>query len=185
MNNSMVIRVSLAFFFLLTLGFISPAWSDPMTIVLPQLTEAAIADGATSSTALLTDQSFVSLRVREIRRNPDGSAVLEYVVTLENTSATAQPDEAGPELALYLPAGVQVEPGTLSATAGSVTVNGSQGEIIALEWNGDLAGANKTRARRQPGKATTTTTTVTTQITVPDLPIQGVMLVIDSEVGPQ
>lgn len=182
-NINVSVAALIAFLSVLFLGS-SPLVADPITVVLPRFAGTASA-GAPSRTALLSDRSFVNLEVREISRNPDGSAVLEYVVTLENTGATIQADHAGPELALYLPAGVQVNAGTLSATLGSVTVTGSEGQAIGLEWNGELAGASTAKARRKPGKTTsTTTTTVTTQITVPDLPIQGVVLVLDSEGEP-
>jgi hypothetical protein len=184
MNTFTGIRVSLVSFFLLALGVVSPVWSDPMTVVLPQFKAAANGQNAHSRTSLLTDQSFVNLEIRELGRNAAGMVEVEYIVTLENVTATTRPDNPGRELVLYLPAGVEVEPGAVSATLGSVNVVALEGQPTRVEWDVELAGAAPKSAKSKRGWAkdgstTTSSGTVTVRITIPDLPIQGSALTFE------
>lgn len=181
MNTFTGIRVFMVSFFLLTLCVVSPAWSDPMTILLPKFKAAASPATAESRMSLLTDRAFVNLEIREIGRNAEGAVEVEYVITLENVTATTLPDNPGRELVLFLPAGIQIEPGA-AATLGSLNVvAGGEGQPSTVEWDVELAGAASESAKSKKRKAawaesTTTTSsgTVTVKVTVPDLPIQGV-----------
>lgn len=181
MNTFTGIRVFMVSFFLLALGVVSPAWSDPMTILLPKFKAAASPATAHSRMSLLTDRAFVNLDIREIGRNAEGAMEVEYVITLENVTATTLSDNPGRELVLFLPAGVHIETGT-AATLGSLNiVAGGEGQPSTVEWDVELAGAvseslKSTRSRRVSGDKTTSSSsgTVTVKVTVPDLPIQGV-----------
>ncbi|HEX6902335.1 MAG TPA: hypothetical protein VF789_21635 [Thermoanaerobaculia bacterium] len=159
-----------------------------MTILLPKF-KAAASGSAQSRMSLLTDKAFVNLEIRELGRNAEGEVEVEYVITLENVTATTLPDNLGRELVLYLPAGVHVEPGA-SATLGSLNVvAGGEGQPSTVEWDVELAGAaseslKSTKSRRGLTRSDTKTTssssgTVIVKVTVPDLPIQGSALILE------
>ena len=160
--KSISVRVSMVLVFVLLQGIFSPVLADPMTILLPQFKSTAAAENAQSRLSLLSDRSFVNLEIRELGRTPEGAVLVEYVVTLENVTSTPLPDGPGRELVLLLPAGVRVEPGTVAATLGTVSVvGGAEGQPTTVEWDVELSGAASSG-------------TVTTRVTVPDLPIHGV-----------
>lgn len=154
----------------------SPAGCQSASVHLPEILWGPAGAESPAQPRIAGQQTY-----REISQNLDGSKVVEFVVTLENVSPEAQPDNPGPEFVSFLPVCAEVDLGSLTTTSGSVTVVGAEGQATALEWNGELAGASLAKTT---GGGSTTTTTTTVKVTVTDLPIQGLTLQPDPEPVP-